>query len=140
MIFGRYEVKNEEESKLLAGKIALHLRNNDILAFKGDLGAGKSFLCRQIIKNLCGEHVNVVSPTYNLLQIYETRDSRTIYHFDLYRLKNPAEIYELGIEDALADNICLIEWPEIIEFMLPKNIIYINIQILDHAARRITII
>lgn len=140
MIFGRYEVKNEEESKLLARKIALHLRSNDILAFKGDLGAGKSFLCRQIIKNLCGEHVTVVSPTYNLLQIYETRDSRTIYHFDLYRLKNSAEIYELGIEDALADNICLIEWPEIIEFMLPKNIIYINIQILDHAGRRITII
>ena len=97
---------------------------------------GKTFLCRQIIKQLCGYETNVTSPTFNLLQIYDWNDC-SIYHYDLYRLKNPSEIYELGIEEAMTANVCLIEWPELIKAILPNDIIAINIEIVDDNKRRV---
>ena len=133
-----YFLENEQDSRELAVKLARAIKPNDILAFNGDLGAGKTFLCREIIKNLCGPKTNIISPTFNLLQTYEYKDIQ-IYHFDLYRLKHPSEIYELGIEEAFSGNICLIEWPEIIESILPKDTIQINIEILSETQRNVVV-
>lgn len=128
----------EEDSKELAKRIALNIKPNDIITFTGDLGSGKSFFCREIIKNLCGKNTNVISPTFNLLQIYDAKDF-SIYHFDLYRLEHESEIYELGIEEAFSEHVCLIEWPELIKNILPKESININIEIIDDTSRRVLI-
>lgn len=127
-------LNNEEESKFLGHSIAREVKPADIIIFSGDLGSGKTFICREIIKQLAGINYDVTSPTFNLLQIY-TAPKFLIYHFDLYRLKNREEIYELGIEDAFHDNLCLIEWPQIIEDMLPLPIIKIHLQITKNDKR-----
>ncbi len=133
-----FTLKSEQDSKKLAQQLANDLKPNDILAFSGDLGSGKTFLCREIIKNLCGRQTNVTSPTFNLLQIYEYKNC-SIYHFDLYRLKHSSEIYELGIEEAFSGHICLIEWPELIIAMLPKDTMHINIEITGNTWRKVFI-
>ncbi len=131
-------LNNEEESKFLAHSIAKDLRAADIITFSGDLGSGKTFICREIIRHLSGINYDVTSPTFNLLQIY-TAPKFLIYHFDLYRLNNSSEIYELGIEEAFQGNLCLIEWPQIIEEMLPLPITKIHLQITDNNKRQCTI-
>ena len=133
---GKYILYNKEDSKNLAIQIANDIKPGNIITFSGDLGAGKTFFCRQIIKQLCGSETNVTSPTFNLLQIYDWNDC-SIYHYDLYRLKNPSEIYELGIEEAMTANVCLIEWPELIDGILPNDTIAINIEIVDDNKRRV---
>ena len=115
------------------------IKQNDIISFSGDLGAGKTFLCREIIKNLCGQNTQVISPTFNLLQTYDYKN-HLIYHFDLYRLKHPDEIYELGIEDAFAGHVCLIEWPENIQEYLPSETIIISIIANDDDTRTLKVI
>ena len=119
-------LKTEEETKKLAIKLATQIKKGSIIAISGSLGTGKTFLCRHIIKYLSGEDVKVVSPTFNLLQIYPS--------------KNLEEIYELGIEEAFSGNhVCLIEWPEIISNILPKNTISIKISLNSDNTRLVSI-
>jgi tRNA threonylcarbamoyladenosine biosynthesis protein TsaE len=131
-------VNNETDTTQLARTMARNLKNGVILAFSGPLGSGKTFLCREIIKTLCGVDVNVTSPTFNLLQIYNA-PLFDIYHFDLYRLKSPDEFYELGIEDAFNGHVTLIEWPEIISHLLPPSAINVKINILSDTSREIIV-
>jgi tRNA threonylcarbamoyladenosine biosynthesis protein TsaE len=72
------------------------------------------------------------------LQIYDLKQY-SIYHYDLYRLKDISEIYELGIEEAIDGHLCLIEWPELIESILPAETIYIDIEIINHSKRVISL-
>ena len=112
-----------EQTADFAKKLAAGLAPGDIIALKGDLGSGKTTLCKYLISALLGKKTNVTSPTFQLLQIYSN-----IYHYDLYRLKRLEEVYELGLEDAFyGENIVIIEWPEIIMQILPKKIIEIEI-------------
>lgn len=138
MLKGQFIANSKQDSQNIAIKIAKTIKPQDILAFSGDLGAGKSFFCREIIKELCGPNTKVSSPTFNLLQIYTAQDF-DIYHFDLYRLKHKDEIYELGIEEAFSSHITLIEWPEIIISLLPSDTIFINIEIIADEKRCISI-
>lgn len=130
-------VNSEEESKKLAQKIASKIKSVDVIVFEGDLGSGKSFFCREIIKYLCGSNTKVTSPTFNLLQTYESTNF-TIYHYDLYRVEYVSELYELGFEDALSGNVTLIEWPDLALSLLPSNLIFIKIEIIDEITRRIS--
>lgn len=125
---------NEEDSIKFARRFAETLKSGDVILFYGDLGSGKTFLCREIIRYFCGSNTDIISPTFNLLQTYQTPDF-TIYHFDLYRLKSAEEIYELGIEEALGNNLCIIEWPELIEDILPKHFIKVTLEIIDEKQR-----
>jgi tRNA threonylcarbamoyladenosine biosynthesis protein TsaE len=112
-----------EQTKSLAEKLASQIIKGDVIALKGDLGAGKTTFCKYLISSLLRTETNVTSPTFQLLQIYGN-----IYHYDLYRLKHQEEIYELAIEDALnSKNIVIIEWPEIIMQILPKKLLEIQI-------------
>ena len=129
---------DESTSKIFAHNLAKTLKKSDIIAFTGDLGSGKTFLCREIIQYFCGININVSSPTFNLLQTYKAPNF-TIYHFDLYRLKSQNEIYELGIEDAFQNDICLIEWPQIIETIIPQPIIKVNLEIIENNIRKCTL-
>ncbi len=100
--------------------LAHHLRAKDILALSGNLGSGKTALARALINAFPGPPEDVPSPTFTLVQTY-TRGGTEIYHFDLYRLEDPEEAWELGIDDAFSDAISLIEWPEKLGPYLPKR-------------------
>lgn len=106
-------------------------QKGDIFALYGTLGAGKSTFSRFFIQNL-SDAQEVPSPTFTLVQSYEGNDFE-IYHYDMYRLKSPEEAYELGIEESFYNGVNLIEWPEKIGYLLPKNIWTVNIFTKDSA-------
>ena len=110
------DLKDEAATQALGTWLAPYLRAGDMVLLKGDLGAGKTTWARGLICALRGD-TEVPSPTYTLVQTYVT-PSFEIWHFDLYRLEQENDIWELGIEEALDDGVCLVEWPERIEGLL----------------------
>jgi len=90
-------------------------------AFYGDLGAGKTTFIKALCKALgVGEVVN--SPSFAIINEYKTKLNETIYHFDFYRIKKAEEVFDLGYEEYFfSDNLCFIEWPEMVENLLPPN-------------------
>ena len=127
---------SEQETAKIAGQLAKTVRIGDVIALYGTLGAGKTAFCRGFIQSLT-QATEVPSPTFTLLQVYDT-PAFPIYHFDMYRLKNPLEAYEIGIEDAFAEGVSLIEWPEKLGNLLPPKHISVYIDIIPEG-RRITI-
>lgn len=109
-----------DATERLAVRLAALLRLGDVVALRGDLGSGKTTFARALICALGSGDEEVPSPTFTLAQMYEARDF-DIWHFDLYRLEKPEDAFELGIEDALADAACLIEWPERLGRYLPVD-------------------
>ena len=102
--------QNETDTQKVAERLAHKVKTGDIIALYGTLGVGKTVFCRAFV-NAFLKKQEVPSPTFTLLQIYDTPHF-PIYHFDMYRLKSPEEAYEIGIEDAFAEGVSLIEWPE----------------------------
>ena len=103
--------KSKTDTEDFAARMAASLRPGDILFLDGDLGMGKSVFARALIRTLCNDpHLEVPSPTFTLVQTYDSENG-PIWHFDLYRIKAPEEVYELGWDDALADGIVIVEWP-----------------------------
>jgi tRNA threonylcarbamoyladenosine biosynthesis protein TsaE len=131
-----YNSQTPEETAAFARKMALRLRPQDVVLLKGELGAGKSTFARALIQTLCGENTEVPSPTFTLVQTYET-SAFTLWHFDLYRLKHETEAYELGIEEAYESGVSLIEWPERLGSLLPKNCLEIELSYGNHENERI---
>ncbi len=132
------ETLSEEETQNFAIQCADEAVKGDIFLINGPLGAGKSVFCRSFIHHLVDKDIDVPSPTFTLVQTYDAPKS-TIWHFDLYRLESPEEIYELGWEDALQDNILLIEWPERLENLKPAHYKEIIIEPIDDESRKITL-
>lgn len=117
MIINEVSYSNEEVDQV-AEEILNKTQGRGIVLLKGNLGAGKTTLVNAILKCLGAEEGS--SPTYSLVNEYETSQGN-LYHLDLYRLNEPEEAYDFGIEEILdSDNFVLIEWPEIIEEMLPN--------------------
>lgn len=116
---------SSEETRALARNFASNLQRGDVIALYGDLGTGKT----QFVKGICeafGVQHSATSPTFVLVNCYEGKDSAQmplmIYHFDLYRLSSPDELYELGYEEFFSgDGICCIEWAEHVESLLPRR-------------------
>ena len=131
----KYLVQNETETEKVAKAFAKTLKKGDIVALYGTLGAGKTAFCRGLIRSLTGEIDEVPSPTFTLLQTYETKNF-VIYHFDFYRLKNPDEAYEIGIEEAFYDGVSLIEWPEKLGNLLPARQKRIDMKIINDLISR----
>ena len=126
MIFNTH---SEPETIIVAQEFAATLRPHDIVLLNGDLGLGKSVFSRGIIRALMNnKNIDVPSPTFTLVQTYDTPQG-DLYHFDLYRLKTPEELYEIGWEDALHSGIILVEWPERLGFLKPKHYIQIDIKL-----------
>ncbi|MBO7483679.1 MAG: tRNA (adenosine(37)-N6)-threonylcarbamoyltransferase complex ATPase subunit type 1 TsaE [Alphaproteobacteria bacterium] len=113
---------SETDTLQFAKEFSNTLKGDEIIALWGTLGMGKTVFARGIIQSLLGKKEEVPSPTFTLLQTYNTPKGE-VFHFDFYRLKSPDEAYEIGIEDAFESGICLIEWPEKIGSLLPKNTI-----------------
>lgn len=114
-------VPEESAWQPLAHSLARVVKKSDCLLLEGELGAGKTSFARAFIQARAGADVDVTSPTFNLVQTYESQEGTTIWHFDLYRLKSPLELRELGLEEALASGISLIEWPAIAQRELPPE-------------------
>ena len=115
-----FEVKTLSQTKKLAESLAKQLQVGDVICLYGNLGVGKTAFTRFLVQYFCGKKEEVPSPTFTLLQTYDT-DEFPIFHFDLYRLKKPDEVLELGIEDAFYDGVSLIEWPEKMGSYLPEK-------------------
>jgi tRNA threonylcarbamoyladenosine biosynthesis protein TsaE len=98
-----------------------------VIALKGDLGTGKTVFARAFIRALCGADTEVPSPTFTLVQTYDLDATGTLYHFDLYRLEDPEEALELDVDDAFADGISLIEWPERLGPFLPQEYLEVTL-------------
>lgn len=108
-----YSSFNEKDTRYFAAGFARRLMRGDVVLLSGDLGMGKSVFCRAVVRSLCkDDDMEVPSPTFSLVQHYESADGIPVHHFDLYRLDAPDEIFELGWDDALSDGITLVEWPE----------------------------
>ena len=122
----------------LAKPLAEALRTGDVVALWGDLGTGKTTFARVLIQTLVGEEVNVPSPTFTLVQTYDSSHGE-VWHCDLYRLKDPEEAFELGLEDAFHQAICLIEWPERLGSLLPDRRIDMTFTIRDETTREINV-
>lgn len=133
-----YNCKTEEETKKLAAALSQITGKGDVWALFGTLGMGKSVFARAFIKALTGA-AEVPSPTFTLVQTYSAPDF-DIFHYDLYRLKSPEEIWELNIEEAMYNNVCLIEWPEKMGAYLPRNVFRINIKQDENNGRLVEII
>lgn len=116
---------NEQATIMFGRRLAQVSERGDTYALYGTLGMGKSVLARAFIQELTAA-AEVPSPTFTLVQSYEAPDFE-IYHFDLYRLKKAEEIFEIGVEEALYEGVCLIEWPERMKPYLPHDVIKIEI-------------
>lgn len=107
------------ETEQLAKKLAPLLKSGDVVALQGELGAGKTTFARALLQAL-GVKGEVSSPTFTLLQTYEV-PNLTISHFDLYRLKNESELEELGWDEACAQSLVIVEWPERAQHHMPED-------------------
>jgi len=117
---------DEAATARLGEDLAIALRPGDAIALKGDLGAGKSTLARALIRALADDaDLEVPSPTFTLVQSYETRIP--VHHFDLYRLSAPEELDELGLDDALLQGAALVEWPERAGDRLPGIALWVDL-------------
>lgn len=125
MLKREFVCTNENETVKLGRKLAEIAVCGDVFALFGTLGMGKSVLSRAFVQELT-QASEVPSPTFTLVQSYEAPDF-DIYHFDLYRIKSPEEIFELGMEEALYQGVSLIEWPEKMGGYLPRNIFKVEI-------------
>lgn len=116
---------SEQETEDLSIKLANMAKMGDVFLLEGTLGAGKSTFARAFIKKL-SKAEEVPSPTFTLVQSY-TSPKGEIFHFDLYRIKSPEEVFELGIEEAMSEGICLIEWAEKMGGFRPRDAFIISI-------------
>ena len=112
-------LKNEDETRAFGLDLGASLRKGDIVALIGDLGTGKTALTKYIAEGLGIQEV-ITSPTFTIVQEY--RQGRLpLYHFDVYRIGDPEEMYELGYEEYFyGDGVCVIEWADLIEELLPE--------------------
>lgn len=121
---------DEESARQFGNRLGAWLRPGHIVLLEGPVGAGKSHIARAAIRAILGEETEVPSPTFTLVQTYETPDSE-IWHADLYRLTDPAEVFELGLFDAMGRDIVLIEWPDRLGRERPNDAITISISYKD---------
>jgi tRNA threonylcarbamoyladenosine biosynthesis protein TsaE len=130
-----YYTKNSKETIELGEKIAKYLKKGDIIGFVGELGSGKTTMIKGIVKYFSVS--SVYSPSFVIVNEYSGKIP--VFHFDLYRIKDFDELIDIGWNDYIDKGIILIEWAEKIKKNLPKNIIWVKINIIEKKKRKIEI-
>jgi len=121
---------------MIASEIISSAKNKTLL-FYGQMGVGKTTLIKELCKSL-GVLDNISSPTFSLVNEYQTANNDKVYHFDFYRIEDEEEAFDIGIEDYFdSKNWCFIEWPENIENLLPLDAVEIHLSLLDDEQRNI---
>lgn len=131
-------ISSIEELQNVAEKLIRQFSEARVFAFYGKMGAGKTTFI-QAICNALGSGDIVTSPTFALINEYNTRDFSSIFHFDFYRINDLEEAFDLGYEDYVySGDYCLIEWPEMIESLLPERYVEVQIEVPDENSRIIS--
>lgn len=128
-----------EDLFAFAHSFAHTLAKDDLVLLYGALGAGKTLFVKGLCSGLGIDSDTVSSPTFTLMHTYTSQDY-IISHFDLYRLSEIEEFFLIGGEEALGQQICLIEWPQLVEEILPAHYISVHIDILTDSRRRVHIV
>lgn len=132
------EIGSLDELDKVAEAVIDSLDGRTVVAFDAPMGAGKTTLISRIAA-LLGAEDSVTSPTFAIVNQYEGRE-RTIYHFDMYRIERVEEALDFGSEEYLSSGeLCLVEWPEKIESLLPEDTMIVRIEILSETSRRFVI-
>jgi tRNA threonylcarbamoyladenosine biosynthesis protein TsaE len=122
------EARNLDDLTFIASEVLTALDERKIIALHGEMGAGKTTFISYLAKSM-GVTDEISSPTYGYVNEYESPYYGTIYHFDLYRLDSEEQAFDIGIEEYIySDNICVIEWPEVIDSLLPENTMHLKIE------------
>lgn len=131
-------LKGESETEALGRRLAPVLRPGDVVALRGDLGAGKTALARGILRGL-GFEGDVASPTFPIVQAYEAPDVLfPVWHIDLYRIEDGSELEELALDEARADTALLVEWPERLGASLWPDSLILTLERAGEGARALT--
>ena len=121
---GKINISEEKDTKSVAEKFSKLIKQGDFILLSGNLGVGKTTFIKHLINSLQKANKQkiseVTSPTFNITNEYQIKKT-LIKHYDLYRIKNKKELYNLGIQENLNDQITLVEWPEIIKKIKVKN-------------------
>lgn len=121
------KISSEKDTRAFAAELAEKAQPGDVIALVGDLGTGKTTLTKYIAEALGVTDV-ITSPTFNIVCEYKT-GRMPLYHFDVYRLTGPEEVYDLGFDEYFyGDGLCVIEWADLIEETLPEETIFIEMQ------------
>ncbi len=133
------EIKNLEELPAAAREFIKEMGNRTVFAFYGGMGAGKTTFIKAVCKEL-GVTETVASPTFAIINEYKGVAGNPIYHFDFYRIHKLEELFDFGYEDYLySGDICFIEWPELVEQILPENTVKLSIRETESGSRMIEI-
>lgn len=131
-------LSDEAATERLGAALAARLRPRDVVALEGGLGVGKTTLARAILRSATGEPDLIVpSPTFTLVEIYDTRLG-SFWHFDLYRLEQAEQVFELGWEEARAEGVALVEWPDRMGPLLPSSRLTVTLA-MENEGRRATL-
>jgi len=137
-ILETYTSHSPADTERIGEQVSHLLQPGDVLAFTGDLGAGKTAFVRGLARGL-GLSDRVTSPTFAIVNEYR-EGPVPLFHFDMYRLGSSEELYDIGWEDYLRQNgVCAVEWSEIVEDALPADCLRVHIRYLDDTEREITI-
>lgn len=134
------KITSKKDINTFISKLSKEISAPYCICLIGELGVGKTYFSKQLIKKLCGNKVNVTSPTFSILNIYNQpnkHNSKTteVWHLDLYRIENEDEVLELGLQEALQNNIVIIEWANRLNKLYPKNAVTINLSFDDNNTR-----
>ena len=132
------EIQNLESYATAAREFIEMMGDRRRFAFYGSMGAGKTTYIKAVCEAM-GVEDAINSPTFAIVNEYEDAESNTIFHFDFYRIKSIAEVYNMGYEEYLYSNAyCFIEWPELIEELLPEETVKVTIEEGPEGQRKIT--
>ncbi|MBZ4657409.1 MAG: ATPase/GTPase [Methermicoccus sp.] len=129
------EINDLSEIHQAARQFLAEIDNQNVFAFYGDMGVGKTTFVKALCEEL-GVQEPVTSPTFAIINEYRDKKGKSIYHFDFYRIKKLEEVFDFGYEDYFySGNLCFIEWPELVESLLPENVVRLSLRQTENGAR-----
>ncbi|HMM02794.1 MAG: tRNA (adenosine(37)-N6)-threonylcarbamoyltransferase complex ATPase subunit type 1 TsaE [Prevotella sp.] len=132
-------IKSLESIDQAATEFVKSMGDNTVFAFRGEMGAGKTTFIKAICEKL-GVSDTINSPTFAIVNEYRSDSGELIYHFDFYRINKVEEAFDFGYEDYFySGSLCFIEWPELIENLLPADTVNVSIKVLEDGSRSVVI-